>query len=107
METVISSDIKKIESIKLNYPELMSDNAENLISSLIENIWNIEDNIQYLREDIRVLESTLEKKKEELRTLSPLFEVTYAKVEKRVKTNTSTIMIKGHGNSIIGVTNKV
>lgn len=98
-------DYKTIKSITSKYPNLTSDNAEEVMLSKHYLIVNLQDEIYRLRELLRRAEDKIEVEKKEFNEMSKMFNIEYATINKKAIQNESSIMIKGHGNDIIGRTN--
>ena len=98
-------DYKTIKSITSKYPNLTSDNAEEVMLSKHTLIVNLQDEIYRLRELLRRAEDRIEVEKKEFNEMSKMFNIEYATISKKAIQNESSIMIKGHGNDIIGRTN--
>ena len=98
-------DYKTIKSITSKYPNLTSDNAEEVMLSKHTLIVNLQDEIYRLRELLRRAEDKIEVEKKEFNEMSKMFNIEYATISKKAIQNESSIMIKGHGNDIIGRTN--
>jgi hypothetical protein len=98
-------DYKTIKSITSKYPNLTSDNAEEVMSSKHTLIVTLQDEIYRLRELLRRAEDKIEVEKKEFNEMSKMFNIEYATINKKAIQNESSIMIKGHGNDIIGRTN--
>lgn len=98
-------DYKTIKSITSKYPNLTSDNAKEVMLSKHDLIVNLQDEIYRLRELLRRAEDKIEVEKKEFNEMSRMFNIEYATINKKAIQNESSIMIKGHGNDIIGRTN--
>ena len=98
-------DYKTIKSITSKYPNLTSDNAEEVMLSKHTLIISLQDEIYRLRELLRRAEDKIEVEKKEFNEMSKMFNIEYATINKKAIQNESSIMIKGHGNDIIGRTN--
>lgn len=98
-------DYKTIKSITSKYPNLTSDNAEEVILTKHKLIVTLQDEIYRLRELLRRAEDKIEVEKKEFNEMSKMFNIEYATINKKAIQNESSIMIKGHGNDIIGRTN--
>lgn len=97
-------DYKTIKSITSKYPNLTSDNAEEVMLSKHTLIVALQDEIYRLRELLRRAEDRIEVEKKEFNEMSKMFNIEYATISKKAIQNESSIMIKGHGNDIIGRT---
>jgi hypothetical protein len=98
-------DYKTIKSITSKYPNLTADNAEKVMLSKHNLIVTLQDEIYRLREILRRAEDKIEIEKKEFNEMSKMFNIEYATINKKAIQNESSIMIKGHGNDIIGRTN--
>ena len=98
-------DYKTIKSITSKYPNLTSDNAEEVMLSKHTLIVTLQDEIYRLRGLLRRAEDKIEVEKKEFDEMSKMFDIEYATINKKAIQNKSSIMIKGHGNDIIGRTN--
>jgi hypothetical protein len=98
-------DYKTIKSITSKYPNLTSDNAEEVMLSKHTLIITLQDEIYRLRELLRRAEDKIEVEKKEFTEMSKMFNIEYATITKKAIQNESSLMIKGHGNDIIGRTN--
>jgi hypothetical protein len=98
-------DYKTIKSITSKYPNLTADNAEKVMLSKHNLIVTLQDEIYRLRELLRRAEDKIEIEKKEFNEMSKMFNIEYATINKKAIQNESSIMIKGHGNDIIGRTN--
>ena len=98
-------DYKTIKSITSKYPNLTSDNAEEVMLSKHTLIISLQDEIYRLRELLRKAEDRIEVEKKEFNEMSKMFNIEYATINKKAIQNESSLMIKGHGNDIIGRTN--
>jgi hypothetical protein len=98
-------DYKTIKSITSKYPNLTSDNAEEVMLSKHTLIVTLQDEIYRLRELLRRAEDKIEVEKKEFTEMSKMFNIEYATINKKAIQNESSLMIKGHGNDIIGRTN--
>jgi hypothetical protein len=98
-------DYKTIKSITSKYPNLTADNAEEVMLSKHTLIVTLQDEIYRLRELLRRAEDKIEIEKKEFNEMSKMFNIEYATINKKAIQNESSIMIKGHGNDIIGRTN--
>lgn len=98
-------DYKTIKSITSKYPNLTSDNAEEVMLSKHTLIVTLQDEIYRLRELLRRAEDKIEVEKKEFNEMSKMFNIEYATITKKAIQNESSLMIKGHGNDIIGRTN--
>lgn len=98
-------DYKTIKSITSKYPNLTSDNAEEVMLSKHNLIVTLQEEIYRLRELLRRAEDKIEVEKKEFNEMSKMFNIEYATINKKAIQNESSIMIKGHGNDIIGRTN--
>lgn len=97
-------DYKTIKSITSKYPNLTADNAEEVMLSKHNLIVTLQDEIYRLRELLRKAEDKIEVEKKEFNEMSKMFNIEYATINKKAIQNESSIMIKGHGNDIIGRT---
>ena len=107
MKETVTKRINEVESVTLLYPEIMNDKAKEIIKSLQETIWNLEDAIYKHYDAIRSLEKEVEQHKEALSKILSIADIKYKTVSKEITINTSTFGIRGHGNDIIGRTSKV
>lgn len=107
MKETVTKRINEVESVTLLYPEIMNDKAKEVIKSLQESIWNLEDSIHKHYDTIRSLEKEVTQYRESLSKILNVANIKYKTISKEVTTNTSTFGIRGHGNDIIGKTNKV
>lgn len=98
-------DYKTIKSITSKYPNLTADNAEEVMLSKHTLIITLQDEIYRLRELLRRAEDKIEVEKKEFNEMSKMFNIEYATINKKAIQNESSLMIKGHGNDIIGRTN--
>jgi hypothetical protein len=98
-------DYKTIKSITSKYPNLTSDNAEEVMLSKHTLIVTLQDEIYRLRELLRRAEDKIEVEKKEFNEMSKMFDIEYATITKKAIQNESSLMIKGHGNDLIGRTN--
>lgn len=107
MKETVTKRINEVESVTLLYPEIMNDKAKEVIKSLQETIWNLEDAIYKHYDAIRSLEKEVKQHKEALSKILSIADIKYKTVSKEITINTSTFGIRGHGNDIIGRTSKV
>lgn len=107
MKETVTKRINEVESVTLLYPEIMNDKAKEIIKSLQESIWNLEDAIYKHYEAIRSLEKEVKQHRESLSKILSIADIKYKTVSKEITINTSTFGIRGHGNDIIGRTSKV
>ena len=107
MKETVTKRVNEVDSVTLLYPEIMNDKAKDIIKSLQETIWDIEDAIYRHHEDIRSLEKDVTQRKEALSKILNIVNIKYKTVSKEVATNSSSFGIRGCGNDILGRTNKV
>ena len=98
-------DYKTIKRITSKYPNLTSEKAEEIMLSKHNLIVSLQDEIYRLRALLREAEDKIEVEKKEFNEMSKMFNIEYATINKKAIQNKSSIMIKGHGNDIIGRTN--
>lgn len=98
-------DYKTIKNITSKYPNLTANNAEEYMLNKHALIVALQDEIYRLRNLLRKAEDKIEVEKKEFNEMSKMFNIEYATINKKAIQNESSIMIKGHGNDIIGRTN--
>lgn len=106
MEVLKIEDRTKISKITFKFPELMGnlDKTEQLIREEHNKILELENTIQKARSELWSMEDKLKESKALFQKKSQLFEIEYAVKEKEYNTEKCSLMLKGHGNDIIGVT---
>lgn len=104
VEVIKVEDKTRIDKVTFNNPELMSDNAEDLIKKKYTRLVGIEESLQRARQEVRSLEEKYDKAKEEWNRLKTCFTYTHPTRDKEVLKNHCDMVIKGHGNDIIGKT---
>lgn len=107
MEVLKIEDRTKISKITFKFPELMGnlDRTEQLIKEEYNKILELENTIQKARRELWSMEDKLKESKALFQKKSQLFEIEYEIKEKEYKTEKCSLMLKGHGNDIIGITN--
>lgn len=106
-EVLKIEDKSRIESITFMYPNLMSNNAETLVKEVFNKIKEKEREIQNLRQQQRGLEEELNKLRDTWNNMSKWFTYTHPVKEKDYIIDKCSIIVKGHGNDIIGKTTVV
>lgn len=105
MEEVIKvEDKSRIDKVTFLYPDLMCENAEEVVKERYNRLMNTERSLQEARYKTRSLEEEYKKAQAEWNQIKPMFTYTHPTTEKKVINNTCDMVIKGHGNDIIGKT---
>lgn len=105
MEEVIKvEDKSRIDKVTFLYPDLMHENAEEVVKERYSRLMSIEKSLQEARCTTRSLEEEYKKAQAEWNQIKVAFTYTHPTTEKKVIKNTCEMIIKGHGNDIIGKT---
>lgn len=107
MEILRTEDRSKISKVIFKFPELMGDldKMEQIIKDEYNKIQELKASIAEARLNLWKQEEELEKRKKKFHEKSSLFELKFEIKEKEYHVEKCSIMLKGHGNDIIGVTN--
>lgn len=105
MEEVIKvEDKSRIDKVTFLYPDLMHENAEEVVKEKYARLMGIEKSLQEARYKTRSLEEEYKKAQAEWNQIKTAFTYTHPTTEKKVIKETCDMVIKGHGNDIIGRT---
>lgn len=107
MEILRTEDRSKISKVIFKFPELMGDldKMEQIIKDEYNKIQELQSSIAEARINLWKQEEELEKRKKKFSEKQSLFELQFEIKEKEYHVEKCSIMLKGHGNDIIGVTN--
>ena len=98
METIHKvkvEDETKIKSIKFKFPELVSNNAEQIITKEYYELIATKNELQYAREEVRRLEKLYNTLYQEWEAKRDLFDIEFESTKKEVKTTKSYMTING------------
>ena len=109
MEILRTEDRTKISKVIFKFPELMGDldKMEQIIKDEYNKIQELKSSISEARKNLWKQEEELEKRKKKFYDKQSLFELQFEIQEKEYQVEKCSIMIKGHGNDIIGKTNVI
>lgn len=105
MEEIIKIEDKStISDIVFKFPELMRENAKEIIKERYSHLMSLQDELQKARNNVRSLEEEVKRETEVWRFLQSIMSYSHPTSEKTIKSETCGLTIKGHGNDIIGKT---
>lgn len=105
MEEVIKVEDKStITNIVFKFPELMREDAEEVVKEKYSYLISLQDKLQKARSEVRSLEEEVKIETEKWRLLQDIISYSHPTSEKIVKSETCSLTIQGHGNDIIGKT---
>jgi predicted nuclease with TOPRIM domain len=105
MEDIIKvEDRNTITNIVFKFPELMREDAEEIVKERYSYLTSLQDKLQKARSEVRSLEEEVKRETEEWRTLQDIVSYSHPTSEKIIKVETCGLTIQGHGNDIIGKT---
>lgn len=107
MEILKTVDRTKISKVTFKFPELMGnlDKTERLIRDEYQKILDLESSIQNARKQLWEAEEKLKEQKKVFQDKQSMFDIEFEVKEKEYTTEKCSLMLKGHGNDIIGLTN--
>ena len=88
-------DRKVIKNISFKFPELMSDNSEELVKAEYNDLVTTQDALYQARDEVRRLEKELDSKMKAWDAKKDFFEVEFECSEKEVVTHKSYMVING------------
>lgn len=97
-------DKSRIEKVVFNNPELVNENAEEIVKEKYNRMINLGNTLLETRTKVRSLEEEYKRVQEEWHRLQSFFTYSHPILEKKVTRDTCEMVIKGHGNDIIGRT---
>lgn len=105
MEELIKVEDKStITNIVFKFPELMREDAEEIVKEKYSYLISLQDKLQKARSEVRSLEEEVKIETEKWRVLQNVMGYSHPTSEKIVKVETCSLTIQGHGNDIIGKT---
>ena len=103
-EVIKVEDKSRIDSVTFLYPDLMRDNAEEVIKEKYNRLYNLQQSLYESRETTRKLEGEVAKAQSEWNKIKEFITFTHPSTEKTIIREHCEMVIKGHGNDIIGKT---
>ena len=94
-EIIVTSDYKKIKSIKFKYPNLMASNAEDLVRKEYNEILELKNELSNARDKVRLLENSLKEKEKEFLNKQEWFSIEFETKTKEYITKESGLVHNG------------
>lgn len=86
------------------YPDLMSEDIEDKIKTEYQSLVDIKTQLHSARDLVRKLENDYTEKQKYFKDLDNLFEFEFESEEIEIQNTKCGVMVKGHGNSTLGIT---
>lgn len=103
-EIIKVEDKSRIESVTFIMPDLMGSKAVEVIKDKYNRLYNLQQSLYKARYKTRELEEEVKKAQAEWNKIATMITYTHPYVEKAAIKGHCDMVIKGHGNDIIGRT---
>lgn len=95
-------DKTRIKKVHFKHPKLVSSVAEAYIKDTYYQLLNKKEELNEAREKVRYLEKEIIEMEKEFKIITSDCTIEFETTDKEYTTRESDMMIKGHGNDIIG-----
>lgn len=105
-EIIRHIDKTQITAVKFKFPDLMSDNSEQMVRECYHKFLDAQNALYDARDKVRECEAGFEKAKEEWNKMLTLADIEFLTVEEeKVTAKSNSMFFNGFGNSCIGYDN--